>query len=283
MKQQSFQVKAFEDQDAARVAMADRAADATARILILMDMVTSGGGGLAELEKAAGVDAAEYLAFRRWFGPQIQASLQAFAGEVLAATTIDDEGLVNLDFARRRAPPSPRSTLANRITWLIAEIILAQDEYAQIYPKEWAELQAVFDEANAIDTDDDAQIPRGIELWQTLETAYRHAQPGARIYRGDEASIEAARRTLGKYADQIAAKEAVIRDRQRVIAGELETRDPAELVESIREAQGMVAQHKEQRERAVAQQVAHTDAIARLQANIHDLVLALPEGVEPPE
>ena len=101
--------------------------------------------------------------------------------------------------------------------------------------------------------------------------------------KGDEASIEAARRILGKYADQIAAKEAVIRDRQRVIAGELETRDPAELVESIREAQGMVAQHKEQRERAVAQQVAHTDAIARLQANIHDLVLALPEGVEPPE
>lgn len=283
MKQRIFPVVAFEDQDAARVAMAERAADASARILILMDMVTSGGGGLAELEKAVGVEAAEYLAFRRWFGPQIHASLQAFAGEVLAASTIDDEGLVNLDFSRRRAPPSPRSTLANRITWLIAEIILAQDEYAQLYPGEWAELQAVMDEANAIDTDDDAQIPRGIELWQTLETAYRHAQPGARIYRGDDASIEAAKRTLGVYADQIAVKEAAIRDRQRVIAGEMEARDPGELIESIREAQAMVAQHKEQRERAVAQQVAHTEAIARLQASIHDLVMALPEGVDPPE
>lgn len=276
-------VRTFASQDEARVQVSELAAHHTADLLLQMDLVTSDGGGLGELQRADGAEHADYLAFRAWFGPQIHAAIQAAVGRVLSGAHVDTQGRVVLDLSSSPRKIDPLVGFAGRLDWLIAEIELLQEAHGQLYADEWPAVDALLAEVDALDLAVPADLARARELWPQLEEAYLHAQAGARIFRGDDAAVASARGRLDALSAQIEAAEAKRRRVLAMAAGDEAAETTDDLLAALGEARQQRAQAEAARDK-LREKLAEADATIHASATrITELMLALPDDVDPGE
>lgn len=230
-------IKAFADQDGARVAITNAAAASAAELILMMDMVTSGGDGLGALQDAAGNDSADYFEFRDFFAPHIASALCAFAGNVLHGCKVDPEGRVHLDLKARTAAPDRLVAFCGRLEWLLGEIESLQEHFEQLYPADVVEFEAIVEKLDACDLADPIGLLNANEVWPRLEIIYRWAQPGGRIYRGDEEAIAKAQDVLDEYGRRFKIAEAEAVKRKRLAVGDEEPQTDEELEAALEECE----------------------------------------------
>lgn len=229
-------IRCFADQDVDREIVELLATREAVDLLLQMDMVTSGGDGLAEYERTADPDVAEsYAAFRAWFAPRLMQAIMVSVGRVLQAGEVTHDGRVAIDEKRLHLAVAidERAGLAGRLNWIAGELPSLHEVYGQLYDDEAVEAVALCAEADALDLGTDDGWSRGLAMWPRLEELYKWAQPGARISRADPDAVAAARSTLEAWAERIGEAEARKVARLAVLAGERDATDIAELRASI--------------------------------------------------
>ena len=205
-----IRVRSFGDQDECRDAVARICGRFALDALALIDSST------AEDFDPKSEQARVYKEFRDWLGPQLSLLAQSsVVGPLLNGLTMDEGGYVFVHSAFD-APDVERSeicTRAGRLAWLCAEIPSLIAAYHELYPEEEAEALAACVEADALDLSEAADLKRCDELMPKMEEWYTHAQPGFRIYRGDDAAQDAASKIID------AARERIRVEMERKVEG----------------------------------------------------------------
>ncbi len=198
-----IRVRSFVDQDECRDAVARICGRFAADALSLIDKSTA-------QEFDPNSEAAEaYREFREWLGPELSMLAQSVVvGPVLGGMSMDESGYVYIqsDFSSDGKHTDEIMTKAGRLAWLCSEIPSLVDAYHQLYEDE--EVQALKDceEADALNLAEEADIKRCDELMPKLEQWYMYAQPGFRIYRGDEEAEKALSDMIARAKDKLRAE-----------------------------------------------------------------------------
>lgn len=237
-----IQITTFQDQDRDRETVEALVVDQVADLLVMMDVVTSGGDGL---ETMAAEDAAHFEAyseFREWFGPHIAAAMQSAIGQVLQAADVDASGAVAIlpERLREAGRRSAATSLAGRLSWLVVEIPDLQERHGQLYDDEAREALALCERVDALDLGSDSGLAAAREAWPRLELLYQYAQRGARLARGDEVAVEEHRAALERLEERLKQKEADAAHRRAVLAGSEEPESDEDVRAAIAEGEARV-------------------------------------------
>lgn len=272
-----IKVIAFGDQDADRAELTRLAERETVSLLMLMDLVTSDGGGLQRLQDAApnseSVDS--YLQFRAFYGPHIRQTLLGMVGRVLQAASVDRDGRVWVDphglTSIETQALDELTGLAGRLNWIAGELPSLQAQYGQLYEHEADEAERLATEIDDLDVGNDIGWARAQEIWPRAEELYQFAQPGARLMRGDDEAVADAERLADEIRQRL-ADESKARMRRLAIAHG-EDYKPEERQGAIEECKIALSQAKAARAKAQAAAEEAERAIGKLSQRLTELHL----------
>jgi hypothetical protein len=211
-------VRSFLDQDLSRSAVAGLCSRFAVDALALVDSSTT------EDFDPKSKEARAYTEFRAWLGPQLALLAQSnVVGPVLNGLAFDEEGFVSISVALGpvEVDRSVAFTRAGRLAWLVTEIPSLIEAYRSLYPEEEIEAFAECKEADALDLAVAADLERSAQLMPKLEQWYTYAQPGYRIFRGDEDAQAEATKQIEAARERVRAEfERRAKEQQKIDRGE---------------------------------------------------------------